>query len=92
MFDTVRAHYGAQASRADEAMAREMHSYWVAFAKAGRPAPEGLPRWPAYRARSDWLMNFTEHGPVPEQDPWRRRLGVAQRGSERAAAVQSGTH
>ena len=92
VFDTVRAHYGAQTLRADETMAREMHAYWVAFAKTGRPDPKGLPVWPAYHAHSDELMNFTEHGPVPEQDPWKRRLDVAQRGSERAEATHARGH
>lgn len=92
VFDTLRAHYGAQTSRADEAMAREMHAYWVAFARTGRPDPKDLPSWPAYRASSDRLMNFTEHGPEPEHDPLKRRLDIAQRGSERADAAQPRRH
>jgi para-nitrobenzyl esterase len=85
VFDTVAAHYGSATSRADEAMARTMHAYWVAFAKTGRPEPKGLPAWPEYHASTDRLLSFTEHGPVPEADPWRRRLDLAERVAERAA-------
>jgi para-nitrobenzyl esterase len=79
VFDTVGARYGERTSRADEAMAREVHAYWVAFAKSGRPEPAGLPAWPEYRARGDRLMAFTEHGPLAEADPWRKRLDLAAR-------------
>lgn len=37
VFDTVRAHYGAETSAADETMAREMQIYWVAFARLVAP-------------------------------------------------------
>lgn len=83
VFDTVAAHYGERSSRADEAMAREVHAYWVAFAKTGRPEPAGLPTWPAYHASGDRLMAFTDRGPVPEADPWRRRLDLAERVAQR---------
>jgi len=78
-FDTVRAHYGEQTSRADEAMAHAMHAYWVAFAKTGRPDPAGLPAWPEYHAGTDRLMSFGARGPVPEADPWKRRLDITER-------------
>lgn len=79
VFDTVRAHYGAQTSAADETTAREIQRYWVAFARTGRPDPAGLPAWPLYQARADRLMNFTEQGPEVERDPWRKRLDLTQR-------------
>lgn len=79
VFDTVVAHYGEKTSRADEAMARAVHAYWIAFARTGRPDPRGEPAWPEYHADTDRLMSFTEHGPVPEADPWKRRLDIAQR-------------
>lgn len=91
VFNTVRAHYGKETSRADEAMARAMHEYWVSFAKTGRPDPAGLPAWPAYHERSDELMNFTEQGPKPEADPWRKRLDIAERFAERQEASQTKT-
>ena len=83
VFGTVRARYGSRVSRADEAMAREMQAYWVAFARTGRPDPPGEPAWPQYHAVSDRLMNFTEHGPVAERDPWRARLDLAERAAAR---------
>ncbi|MFI4886433.1 MAG: carboxylesterase/lipase family protein [Steroidobacterales bacterium] len=84
VFDTVAAHYGKATSRADEAMARAVHSYWVAFARTGRPDARGEPVWPEYRESTDELMSFTHRGPVPERDPWNRRLDIAQRAAERA--------
>jgi para-nitrobenzyl esterase len=88
VFDTVRAHYGNATSQADEAMARAMHRYWVAFAKTGKPDPAGLPAWPAYHQSADDLMNFTEQGPKPEADPWRKRLDIAERFAERHESGQ----
>ena len=84
-FDTVRAHYGSKTSRADEILAREMHAYWVAFAKTGKPDPAGLPAWPAYHAHSDRLMDFTEHGPVAQTDPWQQRLNLVEKYLQRNA-------
>ncbi|MGA7538799.1 MAG: carboxylesterase family protein [Steroidobacteraceae bacterium] len=85
VFDTVAAHYGSETSRADETLARRMHAYWVAFAKTGRPDPQGLPAWPEYHASTDRLMRFTERGPVPEADPWKSRLDLAERLAKRTA-------
>lgn len=84
VFDTVAAHYGKETSRADRAMARAMHAYWVAFARTGRPDPRGAPAWPAYDARTDELMIFTNRGPICEADPWKRRLNLAERVAERS--------
>ena len=56
-----------------------MHAYWVAFAVSGTPAPQGLPAWPAYDAKSDILLDFTNTGPVVGPDPWRARLDLAER-------------
>ncbi|MGH8287540.1 MAG: carboxylesterase/lipase family protein [Steroidobacteraceae bacterium] len=85
VFDTVAAHYGSETSRADEAMARRVHAYWVAFAKTGRPDPKGLPAWPEYHASTDRLMSFTDRGAVAEADPWQRRLDLAERVAKRTA-------
>jgi para-nitrobenzyl esterase len=79
VFDTVSARYGRATSGADEAMARVVHGYWIAFARTGRPDPSGQPAWPEYRQGSDELMSFTDHGPVPEADPWKSRLDFAER-------------
>jgi para-nitrobenzyl esterase len=84
VFDTVTAHYGKETSRADEAMARVVEEYWIAFARTGRPASQGGPAWPPYHAISDRLMSFGDQGPRFEADPWKRRLDIAERVSERA--------
>lgn len=65
-------------------MARTVHAYRVAFAKTGRPDPAGEPAWPEYHAAMDRLMNFTDHGPVVERDPWSKRLDLAERAAGRA--------
>ncbi len=83
VFDTVAERYGTATSRADEAMARAVHAYWIAFARTGRPDPRGEPAWPAYRSSTDELMSFTDRGPVPEADPWKRRLDLAERIAKR---------
>jgi para-nitrobenzyl esterase len=84
VFDTLAARDPPETSRADEAMARAMHAYWIAFARTGRPDPRAEPAWPRYRTRTDELMSFTDRGPVPEADPWKRRLDLAERVSQRA--------
>jgi para-nitrobenzyl esterase len=78
VFDTVRAHYGAQTSRADERMAWQMQGYWLAFARTGRPDPAGEPAWPRYGTRTDRLMDFTNHGPQAQRDPWHERLDLSE--------------
>jgi len=86
VFDTVKAHYGGKTARADLTMARTVHAYWVSFAKTGRPDPAGKPAWPEYHTATDRLMNFTDHGPVVERDPWSKRLDLAERAAARTRA------
>jgi para-nitrobenzyl esterase len=76
-FDTVSARYGKDLTPADEAAAKAMHSYWVAFAKTGKPEPKGLPAWPAYHSKTDQIMDFTNSGPVAGHDPWKARMDLA---------------
>jgi para-nitrobenzyl esterase len=86
-FDTVLAKYGKDLTEQDAAAARAMHAYWVAFTKSGKPEVAGQPAWPAYDARNDVLMNFTNSGPVVGPDPWRARLDLAQSFNEAHAAT-----
>ncbi|MGC8520866.1 MAG: carboxylesterase/lipase family protein [Steroidobacteraceae bacterium] len=79
VFDTLKARYGALTSPADQAMARTLQRYWIAFARSGRPDPAGEPAWPRYRAGAGRLMDFTEHGPVVGPDPYRQRLDLVLR-------------
>lgn len=51
-------------SEQDQAMARLMHSCWVAFAKTGRPSCATGPDWPAYSPETDQLMAFGDQSGV----------------------------
>ena len=37
-----------------------LQQYWLAFARKGRPEPEGLPKWPSYLPETDRWMVFSE--------------------------------
>jgi para-nitrobenzyl esterase len=50
--------YSAEITDEDRAMAKVVHSCWVAFAKTGVPTCTGAPAWPAYARSSDRLMEF----------------------------------
>ncbi|SET73928.1 carboxylesterase family protein [Stigmatella erecta] len=77
MFNTVEARYGAAATDQDRKVGRETQAYFAQFAKAGDPAPSGLPAWPRSEARSDLLMDSSAGGaPVAGADPWKARLDV----------------
>ncbi len=60
-------------------MSSQMNDYWVNFAKTGDPNGPGLPHWPAFTAKRDELMNFTETGPKGEVDPWAARLDLIEK-------------
>jgi para-nitrobenzyl esterase len=77
-FDTVAARYQKDLTAQDSAAARAMHAYWVAFAATGKPEVAGQPAWPAYDAKTDTIMDFTDQGPVVGPDPWRARLDLAE--------------
>jgi para-nitrobenzyl esterase len=76
VFDTVPARYGAAATGADMTAARQALAYWVAFAKTGAPDVPGQPRWPAYTAAGDQILDFTNAGPKPGPDAWKPRLDL----------------
>ena len=56
-----------------------MNAYWAAFAKTGDPNGAGRPKWPAYKAATDEIMDFTAAGPAPKPDPRRERLDFVDR-------------
>jgi para-nitrobenzyl esterase len=60
VFDTqgLVPNYSAEITDEDRAMARVVHSCWVAFAKRGVPACAAAPPWPAYSRAADQLMEF----------------------------------
>lgn len=90
VFDTVKQRYGAALTPADAQTARVMHAYWLQFARTGDPNGAGLPRWPAYHAKSDALMDFTDNGPVSKADPRKARLDLTEHvASMRSASAPS---
>jgi para-nitrobenzyl esterase len=76
VFDTVAAKYGKDLTAADEATARVANAYWANFAKTGDPNGPGLPKWPAYDARSDVILDFSPTGPAAVADPWKGRMDL----------------
>jgi para-nitrobenzyl esterase len=50
--------YKLEIQDGDRAMARRVHSCWVAFIKTGAPACDGGPAWPAYTPADDRSMAF----------------------------------
>ncbi len=77
VFDTVAAKYGKDLAPQDEAMARAMLNYWVAFAKTGDPSTGNPVAWPRFTPETNMVMDFTpDNGPVAETDPWKARLDV----------------
>ncbi len=91
VFDTVAARYGKDVTAADEATAHAMHLYWVSFAKTGTPKAPGQPEWPAYAAKTDLIMDFTNEGPKVAADSWRPRLDLAEAVSD-AHEQSAGAH
>lgn len=78
VFNTVAARYGKELTEKDRAAARVAHQYWVAFARTGKPDFDGLPKWPAYTAQTDILMDFTNEGPVAGPDTRKIRMDLAE--------------
>jgi len=78
VFDTVKARYEATLTAKDEKAARQMHEYWVNFAKTGDPNGAGLPIWPKYDKQADQLMNFTEDGAKSMADPWKDQMDLLE--------------
>jgi para-nitrobenzyl esterase len=91
-FDTVAARYGKDLTARDAAAAKTMHEYWAAFTKTGKPDLPGQPAWPAYDAKGDTLMDFTNGGPVVGPDPWKSRLDLVERFSDSRQLAASDKH
>jgi para-nitrobenzyl esterase len=53
----------------DERAMQVMSAYWLAFAKTGDPNGDGRTVWPAYTAKTDRLLDFTNGGPVARKTP-----------------------
>jgi len=46
----------------DEAIAKAMHAYWIAFAKTGDPGAAGGVRWPRFEAAKESVLEFGADG------------------------------
>jgi para-nitrobenzyl esterase len=84
VFETVRAKYGDATTAEDEALAAAANAYWVAFAKTGDPNGDGRPKWPAYSAKDDVIMEFAITGAAAKTDPWKARLDLVERAASKA--------
>jgi para-nitrobenzyl esterase len=80
-FATLRARYGAATTAQDEAVAAQLHGYWVNFARAGDPNGRGLPTWRPYARERDNLLRVAAEGAAHSADiadPWRERLDLVE--------------
>jgi para-nitrobenzyl esterase len=78
VFETVRAKYGEATTLEDETLAAAANAYWVAFARTGDPNGEGRPKWPAYSAKDDVILDLAVGGPAAKPDPWKARLDIIE--------------
>ena len=53
----------------DQVVSNVASAYWLAFAKTGDPNGDNRPVWPAYAAKTDRLLDFTNDGPVARKTP-----------------------
>ena len=60
----------AAASERDRALADEISSYWVDFAKTGDPNEKNLPVWPRFQDRNSAPHILGEPAEVPGADVW----------------------
>jgi para-nitrobenzyl esterase len=82
VFATVRAKYADATTAEDEAFAAQANAYWAAFAKSGDPNVEGLPKWPAFTAAGDVVMDLGASGSKAGPDPWKARLDFIERAAQ----------
>jgi para-nitrobenzyl esterase len=80
VFDTVAAKYGKDLTPKDAAAGQAANLYWTNFAKTGDPNnPTTVPAaWPAYDAKTESILDFTNDGPRPGPDPWKARLDLTE--------------
>jgi para-nitrobenzyl esterase len=74
VFDTPSATSRPGWTAADEAMAKTVSGYWIAFAKTGDPNHSGAIAWPRYTTNDDRLMEFGRNGPAVIRNFGRARL------------------
>jgi para-nitrobenzyl esterase len=57
-------------SASRQQLADEMSEAWLAFARTGNPAHDGIGPWPAYDVEQRATMIFDRGGSTLESDPW----------------------
>jgi para-nitrobenzyl esterase len=58
----------AEAGQNDLRISQTIGQYWTHFAATGDPNAPGLPRWPAYRADEEWMIDFAENVHLLQRD------------------------
>lgn len=75
VMNSVTNRYKGDLAPLDATVARQLHAYWVRFAKSGNPNGEGLPDWPPYRPAEDRLLLVDRAGTIATApDPAKLRL------------------
>ncbi|MCV9878156.1 carboxylesterase/lipase family protein [Brenneria izbisi] len=81
VFNTLTARYGDNVTASDQAVAQQMHQYWVNFARSGNPNAAGLPTWNRYNSQQDNILLIPAAGAASTKeiaDPWKTRLDLIE--------------
>ncbi|MCU0358145.1 MAG: carboxylesterase family protein [Cyclobacteriaceae bacterium] len=91
VFNTLQARWGAtEATPQEKELARMMNTYWVNFAKTGKPNGKGLPVWPAYTIQKDEILDVDLDGNVAgKPDPRKARFDVIEKAFKRREHIQT---
>lgn len=91
VFNNLEAQFGSGITAADRQVAKTVQSYWVAFAKTGKPSVAGQPEWPAFNAAADNLLEFTAAGSVQvrQPDPLKAQIDLIQPLNEQNLTVNA---
>lgn len=69
VFNTLDSRFSSGLTARDRQVAQTVQSYWVAFAKIGKPSGTGKIDWPAFKPAADNLLEFTAAGDVQVREP-----------------------
>ena len=92
VFNTLNARWvaPAEATPAENELAKIMNSYWVNFAKTGNPNGAGLPNWPLYNKQLQQILDVELDGKViSKPDPRKARLDVLEKAMKYRGRIQS---
>ena len=74
VFGNLDSRRGAAWRKQDYKLSDQMQTYWTNFAKTGDPNSAALAKWPAYEAKTDWLVMHLSDNPAAEPDKHRSRF------------------